>query len=81
MLVERTGRLAHLILNRPEVLNAIDNTLASELGQACQELAADTDVWAVIFRGAGERAFSAGADLKARRDFSARAAPANTRYG
>ena len=71
VLVERTGRLAHLILNRPEVLNAIDNTLASELGQACQELAADPDVWAVIFRGAGERAFSAGADLKARRDFSA----------
>jgi len=70
VLVERQGNLAHLVLNRPEVLNAIDNTLGEELGAACEELAADVSVWAIILRGAGERAFSAGADLKARRDFS-----------
>lgn len=70
VLVERNAHLAHLILNRPEVLNAIDNTLGQELGEACDELAADDSVWAIILRGAGERAFSAGADLKARRDFS-----------
>jgi enoyl-CoA hydratase/carnithine racemase len=70
VLVERDGHIAHLILNRPESLNAIDNTLGEELGAACDSLAADTDVWAIIFRGAGERAFCAGADLKARRDFT-----------
>jgi len=70
VLVERDGHLAHLILNRPEVLNAIDNTLGAELGAACEQLAADESVWAIVFRGAGERAFCAGADLKARRDFS-----------
>lgn len=70
VLVEREGHLAHLILNRPEVLNAIDNTLGEQLGAACDALAADDSVWAVIFRGAGERAFCAGADLKARRDFT-----------
>jgi enoyl-CoA hydratase/carnithine racemase len=70
VLVERDGRIAHLILNRPEVLNAINNTLGEELGAACDVLAHDEDVWAIIFRGAGDRAFSAGADLKARRDFS-----------
>ncbi len=70
MLVERQGHLAHLVLNRPEVLNAIDNTLGEELGAACAELAADDSVWAIVLRGAGERAFCAGADLKARRDFS-----------
>lgn len=70
VLVERQGHLAHLVLNRPEVLNAIDNTLAEALGSACAALAADDSVWAVILRGAGERAFSAGADLKARRNFS-----------
>jgi enoyl-CoA hydratase/carnithine racemase len=70
VLVERDGHIAHLILNRPESLNAIDNTLGEELGAACDTLAADTDVWAIIFRGAGERAFCAGADLKARRDFT-----------
>jgi enoyl-CoA hydratase/carnithine racemase len=66
VLLERQGHLAHLVLNRPEVLNAIDNTLARELGAACEALAGDESVWAVIFRGAGERAFCAGADLKAR---------------
>jgi enoyl-CoA hydratase/carnithine racemase len=70
ILLERDDHLAHLILNRPEVLNAIDNQLAQELISACQTLAADPDVWAIILRGAGERAFSAGADLKARRDFT-----------
>lgn len=71
ILLERDEHLAHLVLNRPQVLNAIDNTLASELTAACEGLAAEADVWVVILRGAGERAFSAGADLKARRDFTA----------
>ena len=70
VLIERTGNLAQLILNRPEVLNAIDNVMGEELGAACDEMAADESVWAIILRGAGERAFCAGADLKARRDFS-----------
>jgi enoyl-CoA hydratase/carnithine racemase len=70
VLIEREDHLAHLILNRPEVLNAIDNTLGQELIDACDRLAGDDSVWAVIFRGAGERAFCAGADLKARRDFT-----------
>ena len=70
VLIERQDHLAHLVLNRPEVLNAIDNTLGEELGAACAELAADDSVWAIVLRGAGERAFCAGADLKARRDFS-----------
>ena len=70
VLVERDGRLAHLILNRPEVLNAIDNTLGSALSEAADRLSADESVWAIIFRGAGDRAFSAGADLKARRGFT-----------
>lgn len=70
VLVEREGHLAHLILNRPEVLNAIDNRLATELGAAAEELARDPETWVIIFRGAGGRAFSAGADLKARRDMT-----------
>lgn len=69
--VEREGdHLAHLILNRPEVLNAIDNTLGEDLRSAARALALDESVWTVILRGAGERAFCAGADLKARRDFT-----------
>jgi enoyl-CoA hydratase/carnithine racemase len=70
ILVERAGHLAHLILNRPEVLNALDNTLAQELSAACEALSSDDQVWVIILRGAGERAFCAGADLKARAGFS-----------
>jgi len=70
VLLERDGHLAHLVLNRPHVLNAIDNELAEDLSTLCDTLASDPDVWLVVFRGAGERAFSAGADLKARRDMT-----------
>jgi enoyl-CoA hydratase len=71
VLVERDGdHLAHLVLNRPEVMNAIDNTLAAELAAACERLAQDDGVWAIILRGAGERAFCVGADLKVRRTFT-----------
>jgi enoyl-CoA hydratase/carnithine racemase len=74
-LLERTppdGHLAYLVLNRPEALNAIDNALAGDLSAACEALAAEPPdtIWAVILRGNGERAFCAGADIKARRDFS-----------
>jgi enoyl-CoA hydratase/carnithine racemase len=70
VLLERDGHLAHLVLNRPHVLNAIDNELAEDMSAACDTLANDSDIWLIIFRGAGERAFSAGADLKARRDMT-----------
>jgi enoyl-CoA hydratase/carnithine racemase len=70
VLVERDGHVAQLILNRPEALNAIDNALGRELAEACETLSADDSVWVIILRGAGERAFSAGADLKARRGFT-----------
>ena len=65
----RQGRLAHLVLSRPEALNAIDSGLAEELIAACEELASDPSTWVVVLRGEGERAFCAGADLKERRDF------------
>jgi enoyl-CoA hydratase/carnithine racemase len=70
VLVERDEHLVQLILNRPEVLNAINNTLIQELTSAVDSLAADDSVWAIILRGAGERAFCSGADLKVRRDFT-----------
>ena len=70
VVLQRDGHVATVTLNRPEVLNAIDNTLAADLTAVCEELASDTATWAVIMRGAGERAFCAGADLKARRDFT-----------
>ncbi len=55
--------VATVTLHRPEVLNAIDATLATELREVFRALQAREDVRAVILTGAG-RAFSAGADLK-----------------
>src|SRR5438270_11236206 len=48
VLIERDGHLAHLILNRPEVFNAINNEMGEELRVACETLSADTEVWSVV---------------------------------
>jgi 2-(1,2-epoxy-1,2-dihydrophenyl)acetyl-CoA isomerase len=53
---------AQITLNRPEVLNALNETLMTELASAVQAAASDTNVRAVLITGAG-RAFSSGADL------------------
>jgi enoyl-CoA hydratase len=57
-------RVAYLTLNRPERLNAISIGLMSHLIEVLTELDDDGDVWALTITGAGDRAFSAGVDLK-----------------
>src|SRR5262245_4295963 len=59
----REGRVATLVLDRPERMNAFDARMREELPLAWDELAADPEVWCVILTGAGERAFCAGMDL------------------
>jgi enoyl-CoA hydratase/carnithine racemase len=68
--VERQDHLAWVTLNRPEALNALSGELLRELEQAAEELGADAGVRLVAVTGAGDRAFSAGADLKERRGMS-----------
>lgn len=55
--------LAWITLNRPQVLNALDLQMRDELWTALEAVRVDPDVGIVIFRGAGDRAFSAGADI------------------
>jgi len=62
----KRDRTAYITINRPEVLNAIHPPLAAELGQIWEDYMADPELWVAILTGAGERAFSAGADLKYR---------------
>jgi enoyl-CoA hydratase len=64
------GAVATVTLDRPEVLNALSFETLAQLGAATARLAADSGVRVVIFTGAGEKAFSAGADLKERAGFS-----------
>lgn len=64
VLYEKKGRLAYVAINRPEVMNAIHPPALAELNDIWADYIADDDVWVAIFTGTGERAFSAGADLK-----------------
>jgi len=62
--MERRGAELRIVLNRPDVMNAWDKQLGTDLLAAVEEAAADDSVRAVVVTGAG-RAFSSGADLKA----------------
>lgn len=62
--VERDGPVTLVILDRPEVLNALHPPAHRELSEVFDEFAADPDQWVAIVTGAGERAFCAGNDLK-----------------
>ena len=57
--------VAHVTIDRPEVLNAIDRAAETELNAVWQGLEATPDVRVIVLTGAGDRAFSAGADMKA----------------
>ncbi len=61
---EKRGRIAYVTLNRPQVMNALHPPANEELARVWDDFAADPEVWIAILTGAGERAFSAGNDLK-----------------
>ena len=63
--VECKDHITHITLNRPAVLNAINPEMHAELQNSFDEFAGDDEQWICIIKGAGERAFSAGSDLKA----------------
>ena len=64
ILVTVDGAVATITLNRPDQHNAIDFAMWGELRDAALRLGDDDSVRVVVLRGAGERAFSAGADIK-----------------
>lgn len=61
---DRAARVATITLNRPDRLNAFDRTMCEEMAAAWRIVKLDTEVNAVVLRAAGERAFSAGLDIK-----------------
>jgi enoyl-CoA hydratase/carnithine racemase len=64
ILVEIAGAVATLTMNRPERLNALDSEAHLALSEALDRLASDDAIRVIVLTGAGERAFSAGRDLK-----------------
>jgi enoyl-CoA hydratase/carnithine racemase len=57
-------RVARITINRPEVRNALNPQTYYELSQACDQIEQDDDIWLAVITGAGDKAFSAGRDLK-----------------
>ena len=63
-LVEREGNLTMITVNRPEVMNALHAPAHDEFSAIFDDFVSDPEQWVAIITGAGDRAFSAGNDLK-----------------
>ena len=63
IIYEKKDDIGYVTLNRPQALNAYNIQMRDELYQTLEAIRDDTEVRVVIFKGAGERAFCAGADL------------------
>ena len=61
--LERDGFIATVVLNNPEKLNALSFPMWMRLGEIMRELEADDGVRCIVLRGAGDKAFAAGADI------------------
>ncbi|MBB3869589.1 enoyl-CoA hydratase [Parageobacillus toebii NBRC 107807] len=67
VLLEKKNHIGYVTLHRPEVMNCFDYATLCQLGEAVERIHLDRDIRVVIFTGAGDKAFSAGADLKERK--------------
>ena len=68
ILVDKEDGVAIITLNRPEVLNAMNRKLGTELHEAVLELNSDDEVGCIVLTGSGQRAFSAGGDIHEQRE-------------
>lgn len=73
--------IAIITINRPEALNAMNKVLVAELKEAVEECIANDDVGVIVITGSGEKAFVAGADIKAMQKMSGRQALEFSREG
>ncbi len=69
IIVETRGRVGLITLNRPKALNALNDALMDELGEALVRFDADEGIGAIVITG-NEKAFAAGADIGAMKDWS-----------
>jgi enoyl-CoA hydratase/carnithine racemase len=81
IIYEKKGAIAQITLNRPKVLNALNEATFTELGIAFECAGADAAVMGVILTGAGDKAFIAGADISELAHVTAVEAREFTRHG
>ncbi len=60
----KEGRIAYITINRPEAMNSLSIEVRQGLQNAYKDFRDNNDLWVAIITGAGDRAFSAGADIK-----------------
>jgi len=65
IIYEKSEGIATITLNRPEALNAFSKEVVEEILRALEDVKSDEDIRVIVLTGAGEKAFSAGADIKA----------------
>lgn len=61
--LQKNNNVAELVINRPEKMNAITPQMAKQIKAACDDINHDKNIHAVLFYGAGDKAFCAGSDL------------------
>ncbi len=64
LIYEKKGKTAYITFNRPEAMNSFDRDQLVEFSQAISDFRDDPQLWVAIITGAGDRAFSTGADIK-----------------
>ena len=64
IIVDTESTICTIILNRPKVLNAMNQNMFLELNDALENIEHDSNIKAVVITGSGNKAFSAGADIK-----------------
>ncbi len=81
LLIEKSGSIAQITLNRPDVLNALNRQVIFDLIAAMEELRADDAIGGIILTGSGDTAFAVGADIDALRRLTASQAEVLARDG
>ncbi len=64
IILAKDGKVATITLNRPEVLNALDDSMLEEIIDATEDIAKDKSIWVVVIDSNCEKAFSSGIDVK-----------------
>jgi len=80
VIFEKRDKIALITINRPEVRNAIDLETSKKLADAWTEFRDDDSLWVAIITGAGDAAFSSGADLKKIGQFYREMTPSGRRH-
>lgn len=81
VLYEKKGAIAYVTLNRPKVLNALNKQAVADLKAAFEDARDDSEVRGVIFTGAGDKSFIAGADINEVATDTPVQAEGKTRFG